>query len=90
MKSVLEVSPQQVLVGDPVSIKASGLSPGEEASLQVSGQDKFGNAWSSQASFQADGKGTVDTSRDAPTGGSYQASTRPVSSGPWPALLQGR
>ncbi|MBC7247235.1 MAG: acyl-CoA thioesterase/BAAT N-terminal domain-containing protein [Actinobacteria bacterium] len=72
MQPALEVSPQQVLVGDPISIKVTGLSPGEMASLRVSGQDQFGNSWSSQASFQADAAGTVDTSRDAPTDGSYQ------------------
>ncbi len=72
MQPALEVSPQQVLVGDPVSIKVTGLSPGEMASLRVSGQDQFGNTWSAEASFEADETGTVDTSRDAPTDGSYQ------------------
>ncbi len=72
MQPVLEVSPQQVLVGDPVSIRVTGLSAGEETLLQVSGQDQFGNAWSSRATFEADKAGTVDTSRDAPVSGSYQ------------------
>ncbi len=66
------VEPQQVLVGDPVSIRASGLASGQVASLRVSGQDQFGNTWSSEASFRADAAGTIDTSRDAPVEGSYQ------------------
>jgi len=68
----LEVQPQQVLIGDPVSIRASGLGDGQLASLQVSGQDQFGNTWTSEASFRADASGTIDTSRDAPVDGSYQ------------------
>ncbi|OPX76328.1 MAG: hypothetical protein A4E44_00752 [Methanosaeta sp. PtaB.Bin018] len=67
----LEVEPQQVLVGDPVSIRASGLASGQTASLRVSGQDQFGNIWSSEASFRADAAGAIDTSRDAPVEGSY-------------------
>jgi acetyl esterase/lipase len=68
----LEVEPQQVLVGDQVSIRAVGLDAGQVASLRVSGQDQFGNDWSSEASFRADAAGTIDTSRDSPLEGSYK------------------
>lgn len=68
----LDVEPQYVLIGDPISIRASGLDAGQIATLRVSGQDILGNTWSSEASFIADESGTIDTSRDAPAEGSYQ------------------
>ncbi len=71
MQPQLEVSPQQVLVGDPVSIRASGLNPGTLASIRIAGKDPFGNTWSSEAWFRADQNGTIDTWRDAPVSGSY-------------------
>ncbi len=71
MQPKLEALPQQALVGDPILIRASGLSAGQTASLTVSGNDQFGNLWSSQASFKADEAGIIDTSRDAPVEGSY-------------------
>lgn len=61
-----------MLLGDPVSTKVTGLTPCEEASLRVSCLDRFENTWSSQATFRADEAGTVETSRDVPTEGSYQ------------------
>lgn len=67
----LHVSPQEVLVGDPIRVTATGLPPGKVASLTVSGQDQFGNLWSSSASFRADIAGTIDPSRDAPVAGTY-------------------
>jgi len=83
----LEVQPQQVLVGNPVSIRASGLDAGQVASLQVSGQDQFGNTWSSEASFRADAAGTIDTSRDAPVGGApIKELTRQDFFGPCPLI----
>ncbi len=38
MQPVLGVSPQQVLVGDAVSVKASGLSRGETVLLTTPGK----------------------------------------------------
>jgi len=67
----LEVTPQQVMIGDPISVLASGLPAGQVASLRASGVDQFGNTWSSEASFQADASGTIDTSRHAPLNGTY-------------------
>ncbi len=67
----LDVEPQYVLIGDPISIRASGLNAGQIATLRVSGQDVLGNTWQSEASFRADDAGTIDTSRDAPVEGSY-------------------
>lgn len=67
----LDVKPHQVLLGDPISVNASGLSPGQIASLRVLGRDQFGNNWSSEASFQADANGYIDPSRQAPVAGTY-------------------
>ena len=71
MQVRLNVSPQEVLVGDPVKITVTGLPAGQVATLAVSGQDQFGNTWASRASFRADKDGTIDPSRDAPLEGSY-------------------
>jgi len=60
MEPELKVFPQQVLIGDPISIAVRGLSAGQNVSLNVNGKDQFGNTWSSNASFRADGAGTVD------------------------------
>ncbi len=68
----LEVLPKQVLIGDPVHVRVSGLQAGQTGSLVVSGTDQFGNLWTSRASFKADEAGTIDISRDAPVEGSYQ------------------
>ena len=61
-----------MLVGDPVGIKVTGLTPRKEALLRISGLDRFGNTWSSRATFRADEAGAMETSRDVPTEGSYQ------------------
>jgi len=72
MEPRLTVLPQEVIPGDPINIRASGLSVGQIGCLTVSGRDEFENLWSSKASFRADESGTIDTSRDAPVEGSYQ------------------
>jgi hypothetical protein len=53
MEPRLTVLPQEVLPGDPINIRASGLSAGQIGCLTVSGRDEFGNLWSSKASFKA-------------------------------------
>jgi hypothetical protein len=72
MELKLEVLPKQVLIGDPIHVSVSGLQAGQTGSLVVSGVDRFGNTWSSRASFKADEAGTIDTWRDEPVEGSYQ------------------
>lgn len=47
----LMVEPERVLIGDPVSIKATGLKAGKCATLTVSGLDQYKNLWSSKATF---------------------------------------
>jgi len=67
----LVISPQKALIGDPVKIAVTGLTPGRTVMLGLSGKDQFGNTWASRASFRADSAGTVDISRDATLQGSY-------------------
>lgn len=69
---ILEVSPQQVLMGEPVEVRVNGLPPGQAAALTVSGHDQFGNLWSSEGTFKADATGSIDTARHAPIEGSYR------------------
>lgn len=72
MEPELEVTPQEVLLGEAVNIRMSGLAAAQKATITVSGKDQFGNIWSSSASFDADGSGTIDTARDAPFEGTYE------------------
>ena len=71
MGPTLEVTPREVLVGDPVTIRVSGLGPGATVALRVVGTDVFGNKWSAEAFYRADERGAIDTARDAALGGSY-------------------
>jgi dienelactone hydrolase len=67
----LEVIPDHVLVDETAAIRASGLQPGEHVSIQATLTDGAGAPWKSEAEFVADPQGMVDTSKQAPVGGSY-------------------
>jgi dienelactone hydrolase len=67
----LDVSPPSAMVDEPIAVRATGLRAGTEATLRVRATDASGREWRSEAVFRADGKGTVDLSRDAPVGGTY-------------------
>jgi hypothetical protein len=62
----LLVTPSPVLRGDPVAIRAEGLTPGARVTLAAAGKDQHGQYWRSRTTFLADAVGTVDVSRDAP------------------------
>jgi dienelactone hydrolase len=74
---------------------ASGLDPGEAATLSVTTTDARGYVWSSSASYRADGNGQIDLSRTTPSGGSYSEqdgmglfrSMKPKGPSPLPAFL---
>jgi dienelactone hydrolase len=84
-----------VLVSSPVHVMASGLDPGEAATLAVTTTDAGGYVWSSSASFNADGNGQIDPSRATPSRGSYTEedgmglfrSMRPAGPSPLPTFL---
>jgi dienelactone hydrolase len=67
----LEVLPQRALHEQPVSIRVSGLQPGEEVTL-LAEMTNYGNAkWKSSATFHANSNGVVDLGAQAPVAGSY-------------------
>lgn len=67
----LDVSPKRALHEQPLSIRVSGLQPGEEVTL-LAEMANYGNAkWRSSATFRADSDGIVDPGVQAPVEGSY-------------------
>jgi dienelactone hydrolase len=68
----LSVEPARVRSDEPFAIRLTNRSPGEHVVLSASFGDLSGGQWSSTAVFEADGKGEVDTSRQAPIEGSYE------------------
>jgi dienelactone hydrolase len=83
------------IVSSPVHLVASGLDPGEAATLVVSSTDDRGYVWSSSASFHADGNGQIDVSRARPEAGTYTEmdgmglfrSMKPAGPAPLPTAL---
>lgn len=67
----LEVTPQQALVDEPLSITLSGLSSGQTVTLWVRTKDASDREWASSASFVADNRGVVDVTKQQPVSGSY-------------------
>lgn len=67
----LTVSPAATRADEPVTIRVSHLTPGASVELALRSVDAAGTEWTSQASFTADGDGTVEPDRSAPTAGSY-------------------
>src|SRR5687767_11179934 len=64
-------APASGLIGDPLTIEASGLAPGEPYSLNLTLEDYWGGRARARAVFLADAKGTIDITRDAPVVGNY-------------------
>ena len=67
----LTATPASSLVDRPVSIRVSGLKPGEPITLRASMPDSKHRTWSAQATFIASSRGVVDVTRQAPHYGSY-------------------
>lgn len=67
----LNATPVAELMDQPVTIRVSGLKPGEPVTLRASMSDYQKLTWSAEATFVADDQGTVDVTRDAPKYGSY-------------------
>ena len=67
----IEIHPQSALADEPLTIRITGLLPRQSATLRAGMHGPFGQDWESQATFQADGRGTVDLTREAPDSGTY-------------------
>jgi dienelactone hydrolase len=72
LAQTLEVAPDHVFMDESAVIRVKGLQPKERVSIQAGLVDGAGQSWASQADFTADGEGTIDVSKQAPTGGSYK------------------
>lgn len=68
---VIQVSPQNALIDENVSIRVTGVAPGELFSVRAI-TNSNGGRWSSEATFNADSKGSIDLTMLAPRSGSYQ------------------
>jgi dienelactone hydrolase len=73
----IQVSPNPAMVDDVVAIRASGLQPGERVAIQAELIDGASAHWTSEAEFVADAQGAVDSSTQAPGGGSYKEVSGP-------------
>ena len=61
------------LIDDVISVRAAGIRPGSPVTIQVV-LNFEGNVFTSCGQFIANNSGTVDATRDASTGGTYQGS----------------
>jgi len=67
----ISIQPAEAIYGTPFSMMISGLKPGEEVTLKASSIDGSGIIWISTATYEADQKGVIDLSRQAPLSGDY-------------------
>ena len=68
----LVVTPTQVMMDYPASIRVTGLQPGQHVTLRADLVDGEEQSWAAEAEFAADASGGVDTARQAPVKGSYK------------------
>ena len=60
-----------VVIGDTVSLRATGLPPGKQVTIGAEIIDRSGRIWRSSADFTSTNRGEVDVSKQAPLAGSY-------------------
>jgi hypothetical protein len=65
------VSPSNALVDEPLSIRLTGLPPGQPVTLRARMHDHLDRPWASAAVFRAGPTGAVDVTTAAPETGSY-------------------
>ena len=69
----LGAEPDRVRVDEPFVVRLEGLTPGQSVTLRARLADGEGQEWRSEATFEADPGGRVDTSEQAPLEVSYEA-----------------
>jgi len=60
---VLTIAPGDVLVDQPVSVRATGLHPDERVLLRGEARDVRGRLWRSTVGYRASGRGILDTQK---------------------------
>lgn len=68
----LDVSPENALIDAPLSIRLTGLSEGDQATIWTSFTDTDDIRWLSYGQFQADDTGQIDPAEHAPLDGTYE------------------
>jgi len=69
----IKLAPARVMSDEVATIRVSGLSPNAVVVLHAALEEGAGEPWGSEAQFQADAAGVVDTSHTAPQKGSYRS-----------------
>jgi dienelactone hydrolase len=67
----IHVKPQRSMVDEPISIRLTGLEPGQRVTLRASQTDDLQRTWRADATFVANSQGEVDVTRQAPLSGTY-------------------
>jgi dienelactone hydrolase len=68
----IELSPDRALADEPITVNASGFSPGEKVTLRARTKAGSGVVWESSAVFKVGPGGTIELGRDAPVTGTYR------------------
>jgi len=68
----IQITPNPCYVDEEARIVVSGVAPGGRTVLRAAARDDEGRVWRSQAEFEADGDGNVDTHRQAAKRGDYR------------------
>jgi dienelactone hydrolase len=68
----IEVTPTRVLIDETATIRITGCQPNEHLAIHAELIDGASVRWVSQSEFVADAQGNIDTSKQAPIGGSYK------------------
>lgn len=64
----LDVDLTEALIDEPLTIRVTGLEPGQRATIR----SRFGGNWTGEATFRADESGMIDVTEQAPIGGDYE------------------
>lgn len=64
--------PEKIRLDAPLWGRVTGLSAGAEADVQATLRDHLGQAWSSQAAYEADGAGEIDLAAAPPVTGGWR------------------
>ncbi|MDQ2904471.1 MAG: acyl-CoA thioesterase/BAAT N-terminal domain-containing protein [Chloroflexota bacterium] len=67
----LDVTPLDALVDEPVTIRVTGLIPGQRVTLRALARDSYDKRWASRAAFVAESSGEIDLATQPPLAGSY-------------------
>ncbi len=67
----LDVSPQDGLLDQPLTIRLHGFAPNQSVTLRARQRQDEGATWQSHATFVTAATGTADLSTQAPTDGTY-------------------